>query len=47
VANCFLKIGKFISMRDLEKLWVIPRETQRELEILLLFILGQTKPTHN
>src|SRR5260221_667443 len=34
-------------MRDLEKLWVICYETQSELEIFLLFIMGQTKPTHN
>jgi hypothetical protein len=34
-------------MRDLEKLWVIYCETKSELEIFLLFILGQTKPTHN
>src|SRR6266508_5965995 len=47
VLNCFLKIVKLILMRDLEKLWVICCETQSELEIFLLFILGQTKPTHN
>src|SRR4029077_16563744 len=45
--NCFLKIAKLVLMRDLEKLWVICCETQSELEIFLLFILGQTKPTHN
>jgi hypothetical protein len=47
VLNCFLKIGKFILMRDLEKLWVIFCETQSELEIFLLFILGKTKPIQN
>ena len=31
-------------MRDLEKLRVICCETQSELEIVLFFILGQTKP---
>jgi hypothetical protein len=34
--NRFLKIGKFIIVRDLEKLWVIFCETQSEFEILLL-----------
>jgi len=34
-------------MRDLEKLWVSCCETQSEPEIFLLFIMGQTKPTHN
>ena len=34
-------------MPDLEKLWVVCCETQSELEILSLLILGQTKPAHN
>jgi hypothetical protein len=34
-------------MPDLEKLWVICRETQSELEIFLLFILRQTEPAHD
>ena len=45
--NGFLKVGKFIRMRDLEKRWVMCCETQSEFEILLLFIPGQTKPTQN
>jgi hypothetical protein len=31
-------------MRNLEKLWVILCEVQSQLEIFLLFILGQSKP---
>ena len=34
-------------MGDLEKLWVICSEMQSELEIFLLFVLGQTKPSHD
>ena len=45
--NRFLKVGKVILMADLEKLWVICGETQSEAEIVLLFVLGETKPAHN
>ena len=34
-------------MCDLEKLWVICRETEREFEVFPLLILRQTKPTHD
>jgi hypothetical protein len=45
VLNGSLKLGELILLRDLEKLWVISCETQRELEVFPLLILCQTKPT--
>jgi hypothetical protein len=47
VLNCFFKIVKFIFIRGLEKRRVILCEIQSQLEIFLLFILGQTKPTRS
>ena len=41
--NCFLQIRKFVLMRNLEQLWVILCEVQSQLEIFLLYILGQSK----
>ena len=45
--NGSLKIGELIFMRDLENLRVVRGEPQSELEILLLFILRQSKPVHD
>jgi hypothetical protein len=36
--NCYLKIGKFVLMGNLEKLRVILREAQRRREIFLLLM---------
>ena len=42
-----LKIVKLIFMRNLEELWVICCDIQREIEVFPLLILCKTKPTHD
>jgi hypothetical protein len=47
VLNRFLKVGKVILMPNLKQLRMICHEIQSELEIVVLFILSETKPAHN